>query len=401
MRITSMAWRNVWRNTRRSVVTIGAMTFALWVMILYSGMVEGYLRSMEESILELEVGDLQVHRTGYLDNPTLWDVVERTDEAVASLESQGFKAAPRWLGGGLGASGEASAGVSIRGIDVARDASVLSVSEHLTRGTWLDPSDPHGVVVGRRLAKSLAADIGAELLVLSQAIDGSTANDLYTVRGILGPVSDGTDRTAVFMTGPAFQDLMSMGTDAHQIIARRPDGVELADAAAMAQAALPQLDVRSWEKLMPMIASMLESSRAMIVFVFLIVYLAIGILILNAVLMAVYERIREFGVLKAIGVGPWSVLGLILTETAIQVGIAVSLGVLFAVPGVWFMTNVGINMGAMSVMGVMLQENWLGVYGPEQFIVSIGVLLVIVFPAALVPAIKAARLEPVDAMRYQ
>jgi ABC-type lipoprotein release transport system permease subunit len=281
------------------------------------------------------------------------------------------------------------------------------IGEKVAAGSWLDPADPHGVVVGRRLAKTLEVKPGDELVILSQAADGSLANDLYTVRGVLMGVADATDRTAIFMTTQAFRELMVFPQGAHQIVVRRPADVGLEAAAATVQQfsrSLDDLDVKTWKQLMPVVATMLESTQGLILVVFFIIYVAVGILILNAMLMAVFERIREFGVLKALGVGPLHVVSLILVESAIQAGVAIVAGVTLALPGMWYLSTVGINvgrLGGMSAMGVAMRPVWYGIYTVGTLSGPLIMLLVIVFFAALYPALKAAWIRPVEAMRYQ
>ncbi|MCB9683092.1 MAG: ABC transporter permease [Alphaproteobacteria bacterium] len=404
MMLLRMAWRNVWRNTRRSVVTMASMAFALWVMVLYSGLVQGYLGAMEDDILEMEVGDLQIHAEGYLAHPNVYDVIDDPDAIVSALHAQGYGAAPRLLAGGLGASGEASAGIMLRGIVPELDATVLKVADRVDQGTWLDASDPKGVVLGRRLARSLGAGPGSELVVLTQGTDGSMANDLFTVRGVLDTISDGTDRAAVFLLAPAFRDLLVLDSGAHEIIVHRPRDVALPDAEATVTALAPGDDVKSWREIMPTLASMLDATASLMVIIFLIVYLAIGILVLNAVLMAVFERVREFGVMKAIGVGPLSVFTLIVLETTIQTVLAIAVGLLLALPVGWYLATVGIDVGVLggtSVMGVSMHDIWLGQFTPQLVGTAIVVLVVIVCGATIWPAFKAARLRPVDAMRYR
>jgi ABC-type lipoprotein release transport system permease subunit len=398
-----MAWRNVWRNTRRSVVTIAAMTLSLWVLILYSGLIEGYIQGMERDIVELEIGDLQITTEAYRDDPSLFERIEDPDTIVAALEAQGMHASPRLLGGGLGAAGEQSAALSLRGVDPVKEAATLGIDTHLMRGTWLSADDPKGVVIGRRLAKGLSADLGSELVVLSQGADGSMANDLFHVVGVLAPVSDGTDRTGVFLTDTAFREMMVVDGGAHQIIASRPEGMALAEAGELARSAAPGLLARTWAEMMPEMAQMLETSRAAIVFVFLIVYLAVAILILNAVLMAVFERVREFGVMKAIGVPPSSVLAMILLETAIQAAVATVAATLLALPGIWYLTEHGLDMsmvGGTSVMGMAMRQIWYGIFTPVSLGLPIGMLWFLSLIAALYPAIRAATLAPLDAMRH-
>jgi putative ABC transport system permease protein len=399
-----MAWRNVWRNRRRSIVTIAAMTLALCVEILYSGLVTGYLQGMEDDVLDLEVGDMQIFAGDYLDKPSLYTAIEDPNTLLARLDEMGYPASARLLGGGLAAAGEFSAGVALRGVDVVQDAKVTLIGKKVADGTWLDPADLHGVVVGRRLAKALEIRPGDELVILSQAADGSLANDLYTVRGVLLGVADATDRTAIFMNAEAFRKLMVFPEGAHQLIVRRPDNMELEAAAATVKRCVGNLDVKTWKELMPVVASMLESTQGLIMIVFFIVYVAVGILILNAMLMAVFERIREFGVLKALGMGPLRIMNLILVESAIQTGIAVVAGVTLAIPGMWYLGNVGINvgrLGGMAAMGLAMRPVWYGIYNSDSLSGPLVMLVFVVFLAVLYPACKAAWIRPVEAMRYQ
>lgn len=400
----AMAWRNVWRNGRRSLVTIAAMTFALWVLILYSGLIEGYLRGMEDDVLELEVGDIQVHSPTYRDAPSIYDVIPDAEDVVRALEAQGLAATTRLIAGGLGASGEQSAGISLRGAHPTRDATVLRLHEHVNEGTWLSADEPKGAVVGRRLAKALAVEVGDELLVLSQGTDGSMANDLLHVRGILGTVSDATDRAAVYIPADTFRELMVIDRGAHQIVIRRPPGSDLEQQLALAVAAAPDLDVQSWRQLLPTVATMLDSSRSMIGIIFFIIYLAVAILVLNAVLMAVFERIKEFGVMKAIGVSPTSVFVIILLETIFQVSIAIVIGVTLALPGMWYLIEHGIDvgtLGGMSVMGMSMRDRWHGIYTASSLAMPILMLVFMSLSAALYPAARAALIRPLDAMRHQ
>jgi putative ABC transport system permease protein len=407
MNTAKLAWRNVWRNTRRSVVTIAAMAFALWVMVLYSGLISGYIDGMARDVLDYEVGDIQVFADGYRDDPTLYRRIPDVEARLAALEAAGFRAAPRLMAGALAASGDQSSGVQLRGVDVARDREVLRIPERVLLGEWLDPADEDGVVVGRRLARTLGVKPGSELLVLSQGADGSMANDLYEVRGVLAPVGDATDRGAVFMNQAAFRRLMVIDEGASQIVVRVPtrDGeVDLDAAAAEIAGLVPGSEVKTWRQLMPTVATMLDSAEAMIYLIFGIVYIAVGILVLNAMLMAVFERIREFGVMKALGVGPGMVARIILLEAALQTGVALIVGLVLAAPFAWYLSTAGLDMSFLagaSVAGLNVPAIWRGVYDAQSVTGPVVMLVAIVALAVVIPTIRAATLRPVDAMRYQ
>jgi ABC-type lipoprotein release transport system permease subunit len=400
-----MARRNVWRNRRRTITTVSAMSLALFILLLYAGLMEGYLADMERNVLDLEVGDVQVFAEDYRNNPSIYTRIEDPERVLGPLQGAGFPATGRLLGFGMGVAGRSSAGVSFRGIDLARDAEVSRVHEEIERGQWLDPADPRGIVIGRRLARMLGAEFGSELLVLSQGADGAMAYDLYTVRGILRGIGDATDRTGVFMLEETFRELMVVPTGVHQIIVRRPEGVELSVAAEQIRSVVGSShDVQTWRQLLPTVSSMLDSARAAISIMFVIVYLAVGILILNAMLMAVFERVREFGVLKAVGVSPFDVVRMIFIESAIQAGLAIGVALLLGIPALIYLAQVGVNiqsLAGVAVMGVAMQPIWRAVMTPSVFAGPIVSLIVIVVLAVIYPALKAAWIQPVAAMRYR
>jgi len=399
-----MSWRNVWRNRRRTLVTVAATTLAFTVMVLYSSLVQGYLRTMESNLLDLELGDVQIHAPRYRDDPSLYASIEEAEDLLRRFDELGFPASARASGFGLVASGEASAGARLHGVDVSRDRRVSRISERIREGRWLESGPSNDVVLGAQLARTLLVEPGDELIVLSQAADGSTANDLFVVRGILRPVGEGIDRAGVFMSEETFRRFFAFNVGAHEIILRRPEGADLGAFADAVRRTAPEERVETWRELSPSLASMLDSVQGLMVMVFLIIYVAIGILILNAMLMAVFERIREFGVLKAIGFPPGRVLLVILCECGIQAGLAVAIGLALAVPGLWYLVNVGIDMGrlgGMALMGVVLDPVWRGVVEPSVIATPLVTLLFIVGLAAIYPASKAAWISPVQAIHHR
>ena len=416
MNVFTMAWRNVWRNHRRSGITIAAMTLALVFEILYSGMVGGMMVGMEEDVNEYELGDVQVFSPGYLTRPSLYNAVQDPDTLIDTLEAGGYRATSRLYAGGLAGSGEASSGVSFVGLDPVQDAATMSLAQALAEGTWLDDADPRGVVVGRGLARTLGLALGSEVVVLSQAADGSMATELFTVRGILLSVAASMDRSTILMTESVFREMMVFPEGAHRVLVRRPAGVTLSAAKAFVQDAAgvsatappsdtpPAVHVKTWRELAPFIAQWLDSVSGVIVVLYLIIYAAVAILILNAMLMAVFERIRELGVLKAIGFGPVRVLTMMVTEGLIQAGVATVAGLIIAAPGMWYLTVHGINVGALGgvqMIGMTMPAVWTGHFTVESASVPVVMLFVIVFIAVFYPALKAARVSPVEAMHHQ
>ena len=401
MQVRKMAWRNLWRNRRRTLVTVGAMTLALFAMILYQGLMQGMLQDMERSILEVEIGDLQIHAPGYLDSPSIYSLIEDPDPLLEKIREAGYRAAPRLVGGALVATAESSAGASLRGLDLAADPTVSEISKKVGKGEWLAVDDPSGVVLGYRLSRTLGVEIGDELVALSQATDGSIANDLFFVRGILESVGDATDRAAVLLTASTFREFFVLPEGAHRVIVRRPVSVDLAAADVELSELVGELDLRTWRELLPTLATILDAATAATQVVSVIVYIAIGILILNAMLMAVFERVREFGVLKALGVEPRQVLSLIIAESAYQTLLAIGVGLSLAAPVMWYLVKFGVNTGPLAgtgIMGMTFMAIWHAAVSPVTIGGPTVILVVIVFFAVLYPASKAARISPVEAM---
>jgi ABC-type lipoprotein release transport system permease subunit len=399
-----MAWRNVWRNPRRSLVTMSTMMVALCALVVFSGLMRGMQTAMEQNVVELETGDVQIFARGYQERPSLYLRIADPDTLLARLDRAGYRATARLRASGLAAAGASSAGALLVGVDVARDRRVSRVDREVAHGSWLDPADQKGVVIGRRLAKTLGVGPGGEILLLTNAADGSMANELYRVRGVLRGMGEAIDRGGVFMNAAAWRELLVVPDGAQQIIVRRPAGVDLPSARATVAGLAPDEDVRSWVELLPTLASILDTQRASMVLIDLIVYAAVAIVILNAMMMAVFERIRELGLLKAVGMKPVSVFVLVAAEGAWQTALALVVGLVLAAPLLYYLVRHGVNIASLagaSVQGIAYNSEWHAEIDRATFTGPIGMLLFAVGAALTFPALKAARLQPVDAMRYR
>jgi putative ABC transport system permease protein len=197
---------------------------------------------------------------------------------------------------------------------------------------------------------------------------------------------------------------MALEGGAHQIIVRRPRQMTLDEAAAAVRAAATDHDVQTWKELIPTLATMIESTRGLIQFVFLIFNVVVAIVILNAMLMTVFERINEIGVLKALGAGPAGILKLIYLESMMQVVLAILAGVSVSVPALWYLSSIGIDMrsiAGVSVMGIAMMSQWKAVVAPHVYVGPVFMLVFVVSIAVLYPSVKAALISPVEAMRHR
>lgn len=405
MKILSMASRNVTRNWRRTLVTTLAMGFAGFIMILFASLTEGLIYTSERNAVAMNLGDIQIHVKGYRDDPDLYKRIDNASGLVSKLQQAGFYAAQRVYGFGLAAAGSASAGVQLRGIDLKNEATVTQIHKHVMQGKWLADTDPKGVVIGKKLARTLNVKPGDEVVIIGQATDGSMANDLYTVRGILKSIGEEVDRAGFFMVERAFRELMVLPQGAHEIAVMRPDRSRDLESATNQVAALAQgYETLNWRKLRPVIARVLDLADAQTIVMVLITYVAVAMIVLNAMLMSVFERIRELGIMKAIGVTPWQLLLLVYVETMVQVTVASIIALLSGWSVARYFQNNGIDLsaiaGSTSFGGVAIDPVWYAYVTKESVIIPIVFLFIIAAAAVIYPAIKAAVIRPVKAIYY-
>jgi len=405
MKILSIASRSVFRNWRRTLITTLAMGFSGFIMILFAALMAGMLQTSERNAVAMNLGDIQIHAKGYRDDPDLYNRIDNTADLVNKLQQAGFHATQRIYGFGLAAAGSASAGVQMRGVSLKNEATVTQVHKHVMQGQWLADSDPMGVVIGRKLARTLGVRPGNEVIIIGQATDGSMANDLYTVRGILKSIGEEVDRAGFFMVERSFRELMVLPEGAHEIAVMRPDrSSDLESATAQVAAIARGYETLNWRQLQPVIARLLDLADAQTIIMILITYVAVAMVILNAMLMSVFERIREFGIMKAIGVTPWQLMTLVYSETMIQVVIASVISLASGWSAAHYFQKNGIDLSAIasstSFGGVAIDPIWNAHVTTEALALPVVFLFIIAAAAVIYPAIKAAVIRPVKAIHY-
>jgi len=406
MRILTLASRNVRRNWHRSLVTMLAMAFACFIMIFFSSLMEGMMQGSERSVVSMNMGDMQIHAFGYRDDPDLYTRIENPDALVDTLQQNGYHAAGRIYAYGLMAANMASSGVHLRGVDLTHEMQVTQLYKHVGNGQWLDDADPDGVVLGKKLAGTLGVKPGDELVFVGQSADGYMANELFKVRGILKSVSDGIDRMGVFMPMQTLRNLMAIPEGAHEIVVIRPDRTtDLAAETSKVEQLAPGLEVKNWKQMMPVIARMIETAGMQIIIMLVIFYIAVATVVLNAMLMNVFERIHEFGIMKALGVSPMQLVGLVFAETFMMTLLAAIAGL----AGGWWISAYyqihGIDMsalaGSISYGGIAFDPVWYGALTPSALIYPVVFLFIVAAIAVIYPAAKAALISPVKAIYYR
>ncbi len=405
MNTMRLAGRNILRARRRSLVTVGAMAFALGIMIVFSALYDGLLFDLRRNASLMTMGHLQIHPEGYLDKPSIYERIGNETAILDKLHNLGYKATPRLFAGGLAASDNASAGVRLWGVDPEGERQTVKMTEHLQKGTWLENSDPNGIVLGKVLARTLEAGPGDEVVIVTQAADGSMANDRFTVRGVLKAIGDEINAAGLFLPLKTFRKFMEIPQGAHEITLAMGDEMILEEAGKSLSETFPKLEVKTWKQLNPSMAEMVELSDAFLLPMIVLVYMAIGIVILNAMLMAVFERIKEYGVMKAIGVTPFQLFRLVLAETLVMSLYACVFGLLFGIPFAWILQTHGIDLSSYadsaSMSGVAMETIWRSLLTARSIYMPVASLFVLSLIATIYPALKASMLNPIEAIHHQ
>jgi ABC-type lipoprotein release transport system permease subunit len=403
MNLALMALRNLRRHPTRMTLKVLGVAATSATMLIWGSLTNGFTHLLHKSATGLELGDFQVHAPGYRASQDIYAALDDVEALVARVRSVGFHASPRLFGFALAAAGDLSAGVRVSGVDPAREATVTRLHRHVVAGSWLDAAHPKGVVLGGMLAKQLGVGPGSELILLGYARDGSLANDIYQVRGVLASVTADVDNRGVYTLDGSFRELFLMPRGAHELaMARVDDGEALAEAGArLAALALPG-ELQSWRDLKPFLARTIDLQAISAYFTLAFTYLALGGLILNVTFMTVYERMREYGVMHAVGMTPAQVLTLIVAETGWLAVISAAVALVIGLPIALALQRNGLDFtfifDRLAFAGMNIEPVLHAVVETKQVLAPIVFLLVLMPLFALYPAVEAARMAPIEAL---
>lgn len=384
-------------------MTLAAMAGGFVLSSLSIGISDGTYLGLIEAFTRNRTGHVQIHGAGYLDKPTLYNTIDDPDRVGETIESLDVAAAwaPRVYSPVLAAAGNKTTGARIVGVLPGREARTTRLEYQVSAGRFLTGRSGPEVMLGHGLAEALGAATGGEVILIGQAADGSIANDVYRVVGIVGDDRDPYQRVALYMHLEEAQRFLELGRRVHEV------AVVLADPSASKRIA-GQLDglltgnpveVSPWQEVEKAFYRAMQADLQGMWISLGIINLIVAIGVLNTVLMAIMERTREFGVLRALGTRPATVFVLILGETALLSVFGVlaggALGVIFntllAKHGIVYPTPV--EYGGYVFDRLVSMVSFRSVWIPAVLTFGTAILV------SLIPATRAARVAPARAMR--
>lgn len=400
--ISRLAYRNIFRNTRRTLLTICLISFGLAALLLADSFVRGSLKTFISISTETFLGEAQIHQKGFRDAQDIDLYISEPNALYQQLDHYAdIKAySPRTLAGAMISSSENVSGGMIIGINGEKESQISKLKKSIIKGNYLS-SNKGEILLGSLLADLLEVDLGDRIVVtLSQANGGELSQELFRVSGIFSFNDRNMDNAIAFINLNQSQQLLNIN-GVHQI------ALTFSSANAIDNKALPiwhdlntqNLETLDWLELTPQLAGILGMVNYTTLIIALIMYILVALGLINTMLMSIFERRNEFGILLAIGTRPrqlfWQIMceGFFIGAISMVVGLIIGGSV-----SLWASIN-GLRYDDLEMMGATINEPIYAVIDYLSFIeLSISILFITLL-ACVYPALHAARLQPSDAMR--
>lgn len=404
-----LAWRNIWRNKRRTFLTLGAISFSVAILVFFIGLQFSAYDTSINASMSIFQGHMQVQVKGYLDKPQMREAIPRGKDLLSSIQQEGYveAAAPRAFGFAILSSKDRSYGAQVVGVDTSLETKLSTIPSLVKSGKYLSSSEAPEAILGVTLAKNLKIALGDEVTVLGQAYDGSVAATVLPVVGIFESGSVEIDRSMIQIPISVFDEVFSMEGRIHSVALRVKNLETISESEGKLEDLLAKsgstksLTALTWDELSPGLKQAIELDMAAGWLFYASLVLIVTFSILNTFLMSVLERTREFGVLMALGMESFDVSRLVIIEAFLLTIVGIVGGCLLGSLVIFYFGIYGFSvpgsdeiMKLWNIPGVIYPfVSWIGLLLPTI------VTLVAAGLAVIIPAIRLRRLQPFEAMR--
>jgi len=404
MQILKMAFRDLGRNRRRSFFSALAVGGGLALLILMSSVVTGEMGSALESAIKLQTGHIQIRAATYDENKSSlkWeDLVANPDEIATKIAalSQVKAATPRLYASGFLSSGTQSAGAKITGIDPLSPASD-PYREGIISGNYLSPNDRDAVLIGKPMAEKLKLKVGDNVGLSLNTADGNVQDQIFTVKGIYTTGTYGFDSGTVFLPLAKAQAMTQTENHASTVYVLLKD-TSMTDSVVPALSVPSNLEVKTWKDLNALFVEYEAFAQSYIAIFYLIILAISASVIINTLIMSVYERTREIGILSAIGMRGGRIMMLFLAESSMLAVGGVIMGLIIGVLATLYFNINGFYIGNMGLSGMAIADTIYAKLTVDNLINLTILTFVVTMLAGLYPAVMASRMQPVEALRAE
>lgn len=408
--VATLAWRNLWRNRRRTLLTMGSIVFGVFLAVVFTAMQDRNWKDMIDLAARLGGGHVSLQHPEYLDTPTLTRTVVRDEAVATALDGEGGRIA-RSVDRVVGPTMLATAGENFSAAFIAFDPGVedettLSILEALDVGEALEPGDAQGVILGHRLASNLGMELGDKVVYTVTDRNGEIVSGLARLRGTLRTNAPTVDGGFCLLPLDTVRDLLGYGDDESTMVAvflqdqRKSGGVagRLDRALGETVAAVP------WNTSQPQLAAFiaLKVGGAVVMEILIAVLVAAGIF--NTLFVSVMERLREFGIMLAIGWSPGRLFRLVMMESVWLAALGLVGAFLITLGPYLYLSSTGLDLtavygGTVEVAGVGLDPVLkVGIFPRNAVLIGL-FAVVATLASGIYPAWRAGKVQPVETIK--
>ena len=402
-----LAWRNIWRNKRRTAIILTAVVIGVWSMILLGSLMRGMAVGMIKNGISTLTGHIQIHHKGYRNDPAIENRISDprvVEDVLRKVLPQDALWSPRVRVDAVASNARHSSGVTLLGIDPASEARISFIGTAISQGRYLKPDEKNGILVGEALLEKFDTRPGRKLVLMSQDTHREIASRAFRIVGTFRAEMEATEKQYVFVNRTASQKMLKLDDGLSEIailLPGKPDNPDVTDAL---KTALPseKFEVHTWRELLPFQMAYLKILDGFMWIWYLVVFVAMGFGIVNTTLMAVFERMREFGLLKALGMKPWWILREVLTESFLLLITGMAIGNALGFVCIYALSGSGIDLSALAA-GAEYAGMTRVIYPAialRDILMSNFIVLFLGILVSAYPAVKAARFTPVEALAH-
>ena len=402
--LTKLAWRNIFRNKRRTIIASTAMGIGLAALIFVDAFWMGMEQNMIKTATASFLGDAQIHREGFRGEREVSLIIRALDELTANLAEEPIVGhfTQRTLAPGMITSPANVSAINLVGVYPPTEKFLSKVDDAITEGAYFEGDNSRDMVIGTKLAEVLEVGLGHRVVVtVAQAKSGEISQEMFRISGIYHFADEEMNRGMVFVRIDKAQQMLAIGNGVHEIALKFTSLAYAQDSALPFWGAYSQHgnEALSWTEILPQLEAILKMSRTSKYIMGIVLFGVVVFGIVNTLFMSLYERMFEFGVLRAVGTRPLRMAQVILFEAGALAIVSIGLGATLG----WLVTAIfvhrGIDYTGIEMMGVTMQELIHPIMAVRQFILYPIWIFVFTIIAGLYPARYVAKMTPVDAMR--
>ena len=408
MLLMKLGYRNLWRNRRRTLLTMTAMSFATALVILMLGIYDGMLWSMLDGATEMYYGHVKITAPGYLEKFRIYMTIDEDSFPNTVKKDKQVKGiAGRVRGFALLSFGKGEAShtqpAELFGINPDEERNVTKLESCVLEGSFLSGSDTKEILLGKGLAGRLEAEIGGEIVAMGQSADGSIAAELFRVVGIIETGDQIRDASLAVVGRKTLQEMMALEGKLHEwaVAMKRP--LDALKWTPELKTGSTDFEITPWNQFLPLMGEMLETWKVFKFIFAFIFYFAVILITVNTMYMAFFERLREFGIMEAVGMRIRRLSVMIVLEGFLMSGISSLIG-----GGVGILASLYFNRHSIDLSAFFTEISFAGAsFQPiikcylqlDNMLIPIMMVTVLGMLVAVFPARKLMRLRPVDALK--